>query len=354
VKTDRYAAFGATESSTGASANNRLANTKERSATLGLDNHGFRYYDPEIGRYISRDLIGYMDGPNVYIYTHNNPINRIDPLGLDDDEVKKKVRDRTDRYKDDANTMRGKFRDNAKAHRQFDSSQARDEGPEAVEKLKKGGTYTDEWDSSLHANGTPRQVERDLQTEFDKMTREYVNDVSSYGAEAAAGGELKKALTDWKNAVDSVAKFQYDGLSPEGGDDPNRAFAFYNSGGSLHGQVTIRSKALDAGSLQIFAALFHEGEHARYGKVSYSGPLAGKGTAEHAAIYLRQREVLLTIYGTSNSATDGQVKNFVFGYANQADSGITDMWPSQINFGERFGGMYGSSSVPPLSALDAK
>jgi uncharacterized protein RhaS with RHS repeats len=49
---------------------------------LGLDNHGFRYYDPEVGRYISRDPIGYGDGLNVYLYVHNNPINDIDPLGL--------------------------------------------------------------------------------------------------------------------------------------------------------------------------------------------------------------------------------------------------------------------------------
>jgi RHS repeat-associated protein len=84
LKTDRYAAFGATESSTGASANNRLANTKERSASIGLDNHGFRYYDPVIGRYISRDPIGYMDGPNVYAHVRSNPINRYDPLGLEE------------------------------------------------------------------------------------------------------------------------------------------------------------------------------------------------------------------------------------------------------------------------------
>jgi RHS repeat-associated protein len=82
TKTDLYEAFGNITSSTGASANNRLANTKERDASIGLDNHGFRYYDPEIGRYISRDPIGYGDGLNVYAYVHNNPINFYDPLGL--------------------------------------------------------------------------------------------------------------------------------------------------------------------------------------------------------------------------------------------------------------------------------
>lgn len=50
-----------------------------------LDNFGFRYYDSEIGRFISRDPIGYpgfINNENNYIYVHNDPINFIDPLGL--------------------------------------------------------------------------------------------------------------------------------------------------------------------------------------------------------------------------------------------------------------------------------
>ena len=47
-----------------------------------FDNFGFRYYDPELGRFIQRDPAGYPDGANNYLYCNNNPINRIDPLGL--------------------------------------------------------------------------------------------------------------------------------------------------------------------------------------------------------------------------------------------------------------------------------
>jgi len=43
---------------------------------------GVRYYNPVTGRYINRDPAGYVDGPNPYLYVHNNPINDIDPLGL--------------------------------------------------------------------------------------------------------------------------------------------------------------------------------------------------------------------------------------------------------------------------------
>ena len=85
TKTTAYDAFGNVVAETGSSDNNRLANTKERDASIGLDNHGFRYYDPETGRYITRDPIGYADGLNNYLHVHNNPVNHIDPLGLESD-----------------------------------------------------------------------------------------------------------------------------------------------------------------------------------------------------------------------------------------------------------------------------
>jgi RHS repeat-associated protein len=82
--TTDYEAFGKVVASTGTSENNRLFCTKERSASLGLDNFGFRYYDSELGRFIQRDPAGYPNGPNNYLYCSNNPANGIDPLGLID------------------------------------------------------------------------------------------------------------------------------------------------------------------------------------------------------------------------------------------------------------------------------
>lgn len=44
-----------------------------------------RYYDANIGRFISEDPIGFEGGDlNLYVYVGNNPINRVDPLGLFD------------------------------------------------------------------------------------------------------------------------------------------------------------------------------------------------------------------------------------------------------------------------------
>ncbi len=42
-----------------------------------------RYYDPEMGRFLSQDPLGYVDGGNLYQYGLNNPGDLSDPLGLD-------------------------------------------------------------------------------------------------------------------------------------------------------------------------------------------------------------------------------------------------------------------------------
>lgn len=40
-----------------------------------------RFGYPVIGRFLSTDLIGYQDQPNLDIYVHNDPINATDPHG---------------------------------------------------------------------------------------------------------------------------------------------------------------------------------------------------------------------------------------------------------------------------------
>lgn len=39
--------------------------------------------DPAIGRFLTPDPAGFVDGPNLYAYVLNDPINLIDPSGLD-------------------------------------------------------------------------------------------------------------------------------------------------------------------------------------------------------------------------------------------------------------------------------
>lgn|GEM_PF-1978110 len=44
-----------------------------------------RYYSPTLGRFISRDPLGYSEGLNLFEYASSNPVTRIDPLGLGDE-----------------------------------------------------------------------------------------------------------------------------------------------------------------------------------------------------------------------------------------------------------------------------
>ena len=48
----------------------------------GLYYYRNRYYDPKLGRFMSPDLLGPVDGPNLYTYVNNNPENWVDALGL--------------------------------------------------------------------------------------------------------------------------------------------------------------------------------------------------------------------------------------------------------------------------------
>ena len=56
---------------------------RECDSETGLYFYRARYYDPQMGRFISKDPIGFGGGINVYAYVGGNPINKIDPRGLD-------------------------------------------------------------------------------------------------------------------------------------------------------------------------------------------------------------------------------------------------------------------------------
>lgn len=49
--------------------------------STGLNLAMFRAYDPELGRWLTRDPIEEMTEPNLYEYVKGNPIKFIDPLG---------------------------------------------------------------------------------------------------------------------------------------------------------------------------------------------------------------------------------------------------------------------------------
>jgi RHS repeat-associated protein len=56
--------------------------TKPQDDFTGLLYYGYRYYDPQSGRWPSRDPIQEAGSINLYGYVGNNPINAVDALGL--------------------------------------------------------------------------------------------------------------------------------------------------------------------------------------------------------------------------------------------------------------------------------
>jgi RHS repeat-associated protein len=61
----------------------------------GLHYNYFRYYNPQTGRYITPDPIGLEGGINLFVYLGDNPINAVDPLGLFDYCVQRRIGNKT-------------------------------------------------------------------------------------------------------------------------------------------------------------------------------------------------------------------------------------------------------------------
>lgn len=77
--------FGAITSSTAPATGNALLYTgREYDRDSGLYYYRARYYDPEIGRFISEDPKGFGAGINFYAYCKNSPNDCTDPSGLID------------------------------------------------------------------------------------------------------------------------------------------------------------------------------------------------------------------------------------------------------------------------------
>jgi RHS repeat-associated protein len=76
-----YDSFGNIIYQSGTLTNQRLYTSRFYDSESRLYYYRARYYDPETGRFLSVDPIGFVAGVNLFVYVENNPINFKDPLG---------------------------------------------------------------------------------------------------------------------------------------------------------------------------------------------------------------------------------------------------------------------------------
>lgn len=82
VQSVAYGPFGESLAESGTSLNAMRYTGRELDAETGLYYYRARYFDPEIGRFISEDPIGFESGEiNHYVYVGNNPLIYNDPSG---------------------------------------------------------------------------------------------------------------------------------------------------------------------------------------------------------------------------------------------------------------------------------
>jgi len=78
-----YDVFGAIRSEVGTSENAYLFTGRELDSETGLYYYRNRYYNPAVGRFVTKDPIGMGGGINKYTYVKNSPVKFIDPYGED-------------------------------------------------------------------------------------------------------------------------------------------------------------------------------------------------------------------------------------------------------------------------------
>lgn len=83
VQSYEYTSFGELKKYGGKVKNSFTFTGREWDKETGLYFYRARYYDPETGRFITKDPIGFAGGDvNLYGYVSNNPVNFVDPWGL--------------------------------------------------------------------------------------------------------------------------------------------------------------------------------------------------------------------------------------------------------------------------------
>ncbi len=77
-----YTPYGELYASSGTASTTHMFTGHDWDATAGHYFAPYRYYRPDLARWLSPDPAGFVDGLNVYGYVRGNPAMRLDPRGL--------------------------------------------------------------------------------------------------------------------------------------------------------------------------------------------------------------------------------------------------------------------------------
>jgi RHS repeat-associated protein len=81
ANTYSYDSYGKLTASSGSLTNPFQYTARELDSETGIIEYRARYFDQNIGRFISEDPIAFRSGPDFYAYVRNSPVNFIDPFG---------------------------------------------------------------------------------------------------------------------------------------------------------------------------------------------------------------------------------------------------------------------------------
>jgi RHS repeat-associated protein len=82
VASYRYETFGKLLAKGGSLDQPFQFSTKRYEPSVGLNYYGYRFYAPDLGRWMNRDPLGEAGGINLYSFVRNNAVNWVDPWGL--------------------------------------------------------------------------------------------------------------------------------------------------------------------------------------------------------------------------------------------------------------------------------